>query len=452
MACCEHSALGWATPGEAFRSAEREKILYVVCTIPKGARPDFLATIDADEASPTFSQVQKFGGGEALPSSTAATERQSVIARTPVPYTGDELHHSGWNACSSCGDKSGKARKYLVAPALGSSRVYAFDVATDPRKPSLAKIVEPEEIKKTGLSYLHSSHCLADGNVMISGMGDPEGNNKGGFVLLDGETFKARAAADSVKDKTWSQDTTEFGYDFWYQPHHDLLVSTSWGAPSEFFKGFNPAEVATKYGDQLYIWSWKERELVQKTRFLHDPWKAHGYVGAALSSNVIHISKEVNGSVSWKTNVAIKQPWVKVEGWVLPEMPPLITDILVSMDDKYLYFSNWLRGDLVQYDVSDPANPKFSNRIWLGGSLRKGGPVKVIEGLPEDSPEQPEVPTVKGVELQGGPQMIQLSLDGRRLYVTNSLFSPWDHQFYPDMPKKVQHMLVASGSPPAALS
>lgn len=44
--------------------------------------------------------------------------------------------------------------------------------------------------------------------------------------------------------------------------------------------------------------------------------------------------QEVNGSVSWKTNVAIKQPWVKVEGWVLPEMPPLITDILVSMDDK----------------------------------------------------------------------------------------------------------------------
>lgn len=46
---------------------------------------------------------------------------------------------------------------------------------------------------------------------------------------------------------------------------------------------------------------------------------------------------------------------------------------------RYLYFSNWLRGDLVQYDVSDPANPKFSNRIWLGGSLRKGGPVKVRE-------------------------------------------------------------------------
>ena len=38
-----------------------------------------------------------------------------------------------------------------------------------------------------------------------------------------------------------------------------------------------------------------------------------------------------------------------------------------------------------------------------------------------------------GRELNGGPQMIQLSLDGRRLYVTNSLYSTWDNQFYPGL-------------------
>ena len=32
---------------------------------------------------------------------------------------------------------------------------------------------------------------------------------------------------------------------------------------------------------------------------------------------------------------------LQVEGWVLPELPPLITDILISMDDRFLYFSNW---------------------------------------------------------------------------------------------------------------
>lgn len=33
--------------------------------------------------------------------------------------------------------------------------------------------------------------------------------------------------------------------------------------------------------------------------------------------------------------------------------------------------------------------------------------------------------------------MLQLSLDGRRLYVTTSLYSGWDRQFYPDMIKSV---------------
>jgi selenium-binding protein 1 len=47
--------------------------------------------------------------------------------------------------------------------------------------------------------------------------------------------------------------------------------------------------------------------------------------------------------------------------------------------------------------------------------------------------EQPPARHVKGRRVHGGPQMIQLSLDGRRLYVTTSLFSPWDKQFYPDL-------------------
>ena len=40
------------------------------------------------------------------------------------------------------------------------------------------------------------------------------------------------------------------------------------------------------------------------------------------------------------------------------------------------------------------------------------------------------------IELAGGllgEQMIQLSLDGKRLYVTTSLFSTWDNQFYPEI-------------------
>ena len=49
----------------------------------------------------------------------------------------------------------------------------------------------------------------------------------------------------------------------------------------------------------------------------------------------------------------------------------------------------------MQYDISDPTNPKLAGRVWVGGSIRKGGSVKVLGGLPEDTPEAPEIPKVK---------------------------------------------------------
>lgn len=106
--------------------------------------------------------------------------------------------------------------------------------------------------------------------------------------------------------------------------------------------------------------------------------------------------------------MVIKQPWVDVEGWVLPQLPPLITDILISLDDKYIYFSNWLRGDIVQYDIQDPENPKLAGRVWVGGVIKKGSGVTPTGNLPDGLTEAPTVPTIKGHTLEGGPQMLQL--------------------------------------------
>lgn len=50
--------------------------------------------------------------------------------------------------------------------------------------------------------------------------------------------------------------------------------------------------------------------------------------------------------------------------------PGLITDILLSLDDRFLYFSNWLHGDLRQYDISDPQRPRLTGQV---GALAAGG-------------------------------------------------------------------------------
>ena len=51
--------------------------------------------------------------------------------------------------------------------------------------------------------------------------------------------------------------------------------------------------------------------------------------------------------------------------------PDLITVILISMDDRFLYFCNWLHGDIRQYDISDPHNPVMTGQVWMGGLLQK---------------------------------------------------------------------------------
>lgn len=56
-----------------------------------------------------------------------------------MPGLKDELHHSGWNTCSSCFGDSTKSRNKLVLPALISSCIYVVDVGSEPRAPKLYK-------------------------------------------------------------------------------------------------------------------------------------------------------------------------------------------------------------------------------------------------------------------------------------------------------------------------
>jgi len=423
---CSGCGPGFPTPKDAFESGEQEEIVYIPCIVPDKSRPDYLVTVDVNPESPTYSQV---------------------ISRLHFPYKGDEIHHTGWNACSSCYDDPSRSRSRLIVPGLLSDRIYIVDVKTDPKNPKLDKVIEPWEMHKKGVSTPHTTHCLADGDVMISTMGDgPEKNGKGSFVLLDGETFKPKGTYPATDD-----DTSPFGYDFWYQPFHNVMISTEWGHPRCFSGGLNLTDVAEgNYGTHLNVYDWKERKLIQKLdlgkegvmpleiRFLHDPEASEGFVGSALFANVFRFFKTDQGD--WASEKVIDIPPKKVDGWILPEMPGVITDIIISMDDKYLYFSNWLHGDIRQYDITDTRNPKLVGQIFLGGSILKGGPVTVTEDT--ELTVQPDPRYAKGNRIYGSPQMLQLSLDGKRLYVTTSLFTAWDKQFYPEMAEKGSMLFI----------
>ena len=400
-ACCDRTH---ATVQDAMQ-APPETIAYVPAIYAGTGvqKPDYLATIDVDPKSPQYG---------------------TVIHRLEMPNVGDELHHFGWNACSSCHGEEGAGRRFIVLPGISSGRIHIVDTQ-DPKRPKLHKVIEPETVKaKTGLSAPHTVHCLADGTVLISMLGDSNGDAPGGFMMMDSD-FNILGR--------WEKDSTgmNFNYDYWYQPRHNVMISSEWAAPNTVSQGFKLEDVkAGKYGRHLHFWNWKERKIEQsidlgdngliplEVRFHHNPDSTHGFVGAALSSTIWHWEKRDG---KWAADNVIGVDPIETEGWPFA-VPGLITDLVLSLDDRFLYFSNWLHGDLRQYDVSDPANPKLTGQVWLGGVIGK-------------------TTSVKGQELGGGPQMLQLSLDGKRLYVTNSLYSPWDNQFYPAMAKEGSYLL-----------
>ena len=83
---------------------------------------------------------------------------------------------------------------------------------------------------------------------------------------------------------------------------------------------------------------------------------------------------------------------------MLPEMPAVLTDILISMDDKYLYLSCWVHGDLRQYDITDIKNPKLTGQVFLGGCITKEFGVKVTED--KELTEQPQARYIQGILFQ----------------------------------------------------
>jgi selenium-binding protein 1 len=111
-----------------------------------------------------------------------------------------------------------------------------------------------------------------------------------------------------------------------------------------------------------------------EVRFMHHPESAHGFVCAALNGCVWHVFKDDNDE--WQFERVIKIESIPVNDWILPIMPALTTDLVISPDDKFLYISNWLHGDIRQYDITDPSNPKLVGQLYLGGSLRQDGGVK----------------------------------------------------------------------------
>src|SRR5438046_6054742 len=151
-----------------------------------------------------------------------------------------------------------------------------------------------------------------------------------------------------------------------------------------------------------------EQQMVLEMRPAHDPTKTYGFVGVVVSlkdlSASVWLWHRSNGA--WDVKKVIEIPAEPAEPEKLPAMlkdfkavPPLVTDINLSLDDKFLYVSCWGTGEFLQYDVSDPFNPKKAGSVRIGGIANR-------------APQ----PKKTNQTLAGGPQKVEVTRDGRPGY------------------------------------
>ena len=397
--------------------APRESLAYVaLLTAGENGKKDALGVVDTDPLSPEYGRV---------------------VGRLDFPNGGNELHHFGWNACSShlCAyaPNPHMQRRFLVVPGTHSSRIHVVDTEPDPRVPRLVKVIEGEEvIAKTGYAAPHTVHCGPDG-IYLNALGGPSGDGPGGIFVLDHETFELRGGWERSRGPQY------LAYDFWWHLGHDVMITSEWGTPNMVKGGVDPTLLlGGKYGNALHVWDLRRRTHLQKLelgpayqmvlelRPAHDPRRSDGFVGVVLSledlSSSIWTWYRDESTGRWAVRKVIDIPAEPADPSQLPPLlqgfkavPPLVTDINLSLDDRYLYVSCWGTGEVRQYDVLDPFEPKLTGTLKIGGIVRR-----------TPHPRNRERP------LNGGPQMIEISRDGRRVYLTNALYTPWDAQFYPD--------------------
>jgi selenium-binding protein 1 len=258
-----------------------------------------------------------------------------------------------------------------------SNKLFIYDLTADPRKPKLVKTVD---LDPTGYSGPHTIYAVPDG-VLLAMLGKTDGGGPGALVLVDDDgNFK----------QAWPVVRPDgepgYMYDVGIKPEMNRMISSSWAHPEHVKEGGGPEHA----GKDVVVWDWKEKKILQveevdlaplEVRWMHGPNGKGGYTNAAFGNSVWYWD-DVEGDGHLEFHRVIELPENSAPA-----------DMRISYDNRYLYVSLWGGGKVQQYDISSPKSPKLLSEV--------------------------EIPQ---------PNMMKLTPDSRRLYVTNSLLSALDGQ------------------------
>jgi selenium-binding protein 1 len=326
------------------RLDRRESVLYVFCVDADAKDNDFAAVIDVDPNSPTY---------------------QKIIHTVDLGSKGNETHHWGYT----------DDRTRIWAGGLFSSRIWIIDVATDPRKPRIERVLD-DVPATTGLSGPHTYYALP-GRMLISFLGAADGGLPAGMAEFtnDGQFIR----------RIEQPEGAPYGYDLAVKPERNRMITSSFTPLRNYKKPL--AQMDTKdFGDQMVVWDYKARKPIQVGRAGAAPLEVRWSLGPDDDFGWTNCALD-NGLWLFRADKERHYTFKKVA-----ETGPLPADLRQSPDGRSLFVSCFGADYLQQWDVSDAEKPKLVSTAKVGTQ----------------------------------PNMMHVTNDGRRMYVTNSLLSTMD--------------------------
>lgn len=289
-----------------------------------------------------------------------------IIRTTPTGSPGNEAHHLGYTENAD----------RIFGGGLFSNKLFIYDLKQDPRKPRLVRTVD---LDPTGYSGPHTLYAIP-GGMMLAMLGAVDGGGPAALVKTDndGNFIEAWPAQGG--------GTLKYMYDVGVKPEMNRMITSSWAHPKHVkMSGGAPPEHA---GDEVAVWDWQAKKILQiekldlapmEVRWMHGPDARGGFINAAYGNSVWYWEDDdEDGHIDFHRVIELGEGAAPA-------------DMRISYDNKMLYVSLWGGGKVQQFDVTDPMTPQLVDEV--------------------------ELPQ---------PNMMKLSPDSKRLYVTNSILSTMD--------------------------
>jgi selenium-binding protein 1 len=322
-----------------------EKVLYVFCLDAAAKNHDFLAVIDVDPDSPKYGKI---------------------TYQLDLGSAGNETHHFGFT----------DDRTHIFGCSLFSSRVFLIDVASNPAKPALVKVIE-DIPGKAGLTGPHSPYALP-GRMLLSFLGGKDSGLPAGLAEFTNEGEFIR--------KLDLPEGAPYMYDVAVKPGLNRMVTSSFTPLSNYKRPFAQMDMKN-FGNKLLIWDFRERKVLQTLETGAAPLECRWSLKEGGNFGFTNCAFD-NSIWMWEGDEAGKYQARKL--CTTGKVP---ADLRQSPDDRFLYVSCFMSNEIQQWDVSDRNNLRLTSTV---------------------SP---------GVQ----PNMMHVTGDGKRMYITNSLLSTLDH-------------------------